>query len=342
MKFAITIIAVLFAWSVNAAGIDDLKHKASLRDPQAQYDLALHYQNGIDVEPSAEQAQYWFELAAENGNNAAQTELIKLLLKSPTQEDIEQALYWLTQQAVNGDISVRAKIAKISEQYADQLAPDSLALIWYRVAGQTSTQAEEKYAQLLENRFNQRRLKQVSQLEQLDSAFEQSRTDALIAEPTAEPSSGSISSDHVTISLIIITAIGTLLFLAHTKRRRNRTNQQQQETLAELNKKLRNQNRSEQRLRAQLTTLIKQYKKLQAQTQPQPQNNVSDTRSKITTACTLFACEMSSIPDETVLKQRYRQLSKVYHPDAGGNSAAMTQLNQAFKLLTAARKAQNK
>lgn len=340
MKIVTAIIATFFACSVVAGGIEQLKQNASQQDPHAQYELALHYLNGSDVEPSLQQAKYWFDLAAENGNQEAQKELVKLLLNTPDDEDVEQALYWLTLLAVNGASQDQMKLAKTYEKYSSRLANDTNAIIWYRIATPGSPQAEQKYSELLEARFNQRRLKQVAQIDQLNSAFEQPQSKATSAlQGTPLISEGIITSDRVTIVAVVALISALLVWSATRQRRRWRRSKEQQYTISELHKKLQNQIRSEARLRQQMTTLLKQYKKLQAEqtTSPKPANG-----QKLVTACTLFGCDPHTIPAEAVLKQRYRQLSKVYHPDAGGSSAAMVQLNQSIKLLIATSKAQSK
>lgn len=53
-----------------------LKNSAEKGDPVAQYQLGFNYQTGIGVPRDLEQARYWYELSAKNGNTAARNNLI--------------------------------------------------------------------------------------------------------------------------------------------------------------------------------------------------------------------------------------------------------------------------
>ncbi len=307
MKSLIGLLLALFTSISPATTIDDLKQQANLSDPLAQYDLALHYLNGVDVERSLPQAQYWLEQAAENDNLAARTELINLLRnQTPSTKNTEQTLYWLSLQAISGDQKAPLQLAQLTETRSDQLRPDSLPIIWYHIAARYSPVAEEKYSQLLEARFNQRRLKQVSQADQLSAL---TGSPALTTTQTEE--SGAVNPDYLSVVIVVLLSVAVLFILIKRKRQRYLATKQQVNDLEKLHKKLQQGKNSD--------------------LPPSGQQQLDN-------ACLMFGCNPGTIPDEKTLKQHYRLLSKIYHPDAGGTSDSMTQLNYAFKLLMTVRK----
>lgn len=51
-------------------------------------------------------------------------------------------------------------------------------------------------------------------------------------------------------------------------------------------------------------------------------------------ACAVFGYSPEQIPNQTAIKRRFRQLSKIYHPDSGGADQEMKRLNQALKIIS--------
>ncbi|POF60482.1 hypothetical protein CRN58_03410, partial [Vibrio vulnificus] len=90
-----------------------------------------------------------------------------------------------------------------------------------------------------------------------------------------------------------------------------------------LEKELKSQQFSNKQLKRQLEKVFNEYKKLQNQ-----QKN-----HKVALACAMFGYLPSNIPDEKSIKIRFRQLSKLYHPDARGSEEEMKRLNGALKVL---------
>lgn len=50
-------------------------------------------------------------------------------------------------------------------------------------------------------------------------------------------------------------------------------------------------------------------------------------------ACAMFGFHPDQLPDERSIKLRYKQLSKIYHPDMKGSEEEMKRLNSSLKLI---------
>ncbi|MGT0150176.1 DnaJ domain-containing protein [Vibrio metschnikovii] len=59
----------------------------------------------------------------------------------------------------------------------------------------------------------------------------------------------------------------------------------------------------------------------------------SPTRPDFSLACALLGFHPHRLPDEKIIKQRYKQLSKIYHPDLQGSEEEMKRLNGAMKII---------
>lgn len=90
-----------------------------------------------------------------------------------------------------------------------------------------------------------------------------------------------------------------------------------------MEKELKVQQFSNKQLKRQLEKVFNEYKKLQNQ----------HKQHKLALACAMFGYLPSGIPDEKAIKIRFRQLSKLYHPDARGSEEEMKRLNGALKVL---------
>ncbi|WP_197413067.1 J domain-containing protein [Vibrio sp. MEBiC08052] len=345
------ICLLLVLASAHAADINTLRQQAILRDRNAQYQLALYYQQGQGVKADPKQSFYWMEQAAENGHTQAQLQVVNAYLNGSNgvTPDKTQAIYWLTRLATQGDTVAQFKLGQLYEQVAD-LSGETQALIWYRIAGQSNPTAEQRYSQLLEQQFNHRRMKEISQRKALE--------DAQTADPASSPIAGKphfnnaqIDAAQFTLPQIISGVFGVILMLivallgvvcvrlkkrlkaaeaAHSVvqpqpseplRIQSDTNMQQQ--------KIKQQEQTIRKQKQQMTMLFQELKRLQ-QTQLKPQ---STRPQNLDLACALFGFSATEIPDIKQIKQRYKQLSKIYHPDMKGSDEEMKRLNQALKSL---------
>lgn len=325
-------------WPSYAADVNELQRLAAQRDPIAQFQLATQYLQGNDIEPSAQKAQYWFEQAAESGHVGAQTALIQLYLAdTPSPQDLNDALYWLTLQASSGAEGSQIRLGEYFIQYGDQIDSINQALVWYRIAAAHSKKAEQAYYSLLQAQFDDKRLKRVQQLEQLSGVLEHAEDSPNEINSSTSPiDEGEIHTDIASVLGLSSIALLLLLILMKRKKRRSTIASQQSSLHQQLTRQLKISQRTIDKQKQQLNALVKQYKKLQQANENKPSSN----QQQLLHACLLFGCDAKHLPDEKSLKLRYRQLSKIYHPDAGGNTEAMAQLNQSLKLLVALGQAQ--
>lgn len=346
------ICLLLVLASAHAADINTLRQQAILRDRNAQYQLALHYQQGDGVKADPKQSFYWMEQAAENGHTQAQLQVANAYLNGSNgvTPDKTQAIYWLTRLATQGDTAAQFKLGQLYEQVAD-LSGETQALVWYRIAGQSNPIAEQRYSQLLEQQFNHRRMKEISQRK----AFE----DAQAVDPASSPVPGSpafknaqdatqftlpqiISSVIAAILMLVVALLGVVSVRLKKQLRiaeathpvvqtqpseslpiQSGTNTQQQ--------KIKQQEQTIRKQKQQMTMLFQELKRLQqTQLKQQPAHP-----QNLDLACALFGFSATEIPDIKQIKLRYKQLSKIYHPDMKGSDEEMKRLNQALKSLLA-------
>src|ERR1043166_8561367 len=76
-----------------------------------QYNLACLYLNGEKSKKNLENTFYWFQKAAENGNELAIYNLA--LLYEKTEQSLEKSLYWYQKIAENGNERIQYKLACI-------------------------------------------------------------------------------------------------------------------------------------------------------------------------------------------------------------------------------------
>ncbi|MEZ8226229.1 hypothetical protein AB6C43_19540 [Vibrio splendidus] len=303
------------------------------QDPVSQYQLAQAYESGVDVPVSTSDALYWYTQSAENGNPNAQFRLGEWYLAGTGVEQSNKlALEWFIKAALHGNQRAPIEVAKIYESSLekDLLQPLDAAQLWYEAALKDNLDAEDGYNRVLEAQFNQQRAKQISSIEQLND-----NVSAEANQPSTFPSaltsrdqatrSNLTSSDYmmgaVLAVLIAIVSISATLVISRKRQglKSGELNQQQQTLEAQLSAKdftIKQQKR-------QLQTIYNELKK--------QKNNKSLNNFQV--ACALFGYTPSSIPDQKSIKIRYKQLSKIYHPDGHGCDEEMKRLNNALKTI---------
>ena len=195
---------------------------------------------------------------------------------------------------------------------------------WYQLAALKNPQAEEAYNQFLEERFNQLRAKQVSEIVELDktatheeaqdiSAFEQ--------EQKAETTNIWYASGALGLSVLI----GGFAFgyRRHNKKVEANIAHEASQSL-QLQTQVKELQFANKQLKRQLEKVFKEFKKIKGQSDNQ----------KLAIASATFGYTPQRIPDSKAVKLRYRQLSKLYHPDSRGSEDEMKRLNQAFKIIS--------
>lgn len=309
------------------ADLSELIAQANQGDRNAQYQLAIDYQSGQNTPVSQDDAFYWFQQAAESGHPAAMIQLANTYLSgSGTEKDIDKALLWLTKAFATGNQDAAIQIGQLYESLNRSPAPQTMAEIWYHTVAGSNPKAEQLYTQKLEQKFNQQRARQVSSIEQLESTIDQSATSQ---EPTATTShtqnqTESLMSDYLFIILFVLIIVALLSVYRYVKQARQQQSTQEQEKLTT---QLNEQSGVVKQQKRQLDKLYRELKKLQSTQATQSQDH------KLALACAMFGFHPSQLPDERNVKIRYKQLSKIYHPDMKGSEEEMKRLNGALKII---------
>ncbi|MBY7824833.1 J domain-containing protein [Vibrio fluvialis] len=310
------------------ADLSELIAQANQGDRNAQYQLAIDYQSGQNTPVSQDDAFYWFQQAAESGHPAAMIQLANTYLSgSGTEKDIDKALFWLTKAFATGNQDAAIQIGQLYESLNRSPASQTMAEIWYHTVADSNPKAEQLYTQLLEQKFNQQRARQVSSIEQLESTIDQS---AASQEPTATTTSHtqnqteSLMSDYLFIILFVLVIVALLSVYRYVKQARQQQSTQEQEKLTT---QLNEQSGVVKQQKRQLDKLYRELKKLQSTQATQNQDH------KLALACAMFGFHPSQLPDERNVKIRYKQLSKIYHPDMKGSEEEMKRLNGALKII---------
>ncbi|MFB1053634.1 J domain-containing protein [Vibrio diabolicus] len=313
--------ALLFLFSLCFSGYS-LASQAP-NDPIEQYEYAQQLLASNKAEASTE-TRYWLEQSANQGYLPAQKQLANDFAEGIYGEKNEtQALYWLTSIALNDPTDRGFLLANFIQRNQDKVTASQLTEALYQMASQHNPAAEQAYNQLLEQRFNQLRAKQVSQIKSLDKKAEQTQEEksTTIAKPNVE-----YSQFLWLIWLAAILIISGLSFLVIKKLKQNRKaleakEESQNQRMAAKVKELEFTNKQ---LKRQLEKVFKEFKKSKTQAE----------NHKLSVACAMFGYTPQHIPDLQAIKLRYRQLSKLYHPDTRGSEEEMKRLNHAFKLVS--------
>ncbi|MBW3696814.1 hypothetical protein EK599_14030 [Vibrio sp. T187] len=323
-KFIVSTLFLISATLAHADTIASLTEQAQQQDPESQYLLAQSYDLGVDIEENKENAFYWYSQAAQNGQLNAQSKLAYFLAKGiGTEKDIDEAIRWYSQLAAQGNTQAPLQLARLYETYQGSIKPLDMAEIWYQIANQSNPDAEEGYSRVLEAKFNARRAKQISSIEQLDVAFteidEPELNDA--APKPAEPKPQFATSDYLSVAVLVLLTSALIVVVKRTRRKKS-------------TQKLAHQQQIEAQLKSSQFTIKQQKRQLEAMFREVKKQQASSKTQKLKVACALFGYTPSSIPAPKQIKIRYKQLSKLYHPDLHGSDEEMKRLNAALKTIS--------
>lgn len=109
---------------------------ANRGDSDAQFNVALHYQDGIELPQDYSKAYYWFRKAANQGHAAAQYSLALLLTKGLGHpKDEREGATWYRMAAEQGHQAAQFNLAVMYEN--GQGVPKDLimAYVWFALAG---------------------------------------------------------------------------------------------------------------------------------------------------------------------------------------------------------------
>ena len=325
----------IFASITNTDVVDALLQQAELNNPRAQYQVAQAYKTGDGVTQSSQEAIYWLKQAATNRYKPAQRELIDNYLHAgQTKSNQEQAFYWLTKLAISGDDQAQFELGQLYEQEAEQVDTLGQAKLWYQIAAEHNPQAETALSRILEQEFNDQRAKQLADISQLDEQYNSSLTNA---NQTTVSVIGNLLNP---LSILLLSALSTLimilLWLWRSKKSfLRRHHEQSEKTLSHsetLKQQIQQKDRALHKQNQQLERLYNQLKKQQAALKVAPTKATNKT-SHLELACAMLGFSADRLPDEKQIKQRYKQLCKIYHPDLKGSEEEMKRLNTCIKLV---------
>ncbi|NVC62041.1 J domain-containing protein [Vibrio sp. 05-20-BW147] len=314
-------LGLLFTANTLADTTQELTVKAKQQDPKAQYQLAVQLEKH-QTDGSAVDALYWYQQSADLGYEPAQFKLAQSFEQGlGTSVDVKQAANWYLHAALQGNQQALLQLGALFEKEGQQFSHLDLAQLWFGLTAKQNEKADAEYNRILELKFNQLRAKQVSAISQLDSALAEPSDPSFTTELHQEESSLLFPIYKDWWVLVILLTIIALVTIARAVRKRRLTQQIDQHLMLE--KELKNQQFNNKQLKRQLEKVFNEYKKIQSQ----------NKNHKLALACAMFGYLPSNIPDEKSIKIRFRQLSKLYHPDAQGSEEEMKRLNGALKVL---------
>ncbi len=121
----------------NGTRVDALRVRADAGDTEAQFELALCYENGEGVPCDFAQALRWFQSAAAADHAESQYRVgLAFAYGIHVQQDYDQAVDWYRQSAEQGNANAQYALG-MSYDYGIALPEDKLAAIsWYRKAAE--------------------------------------------------------------------------------------------------------------------------------------------------------------------------------------------------------------
>ena len=310
--------------------IAELLSKASNNDAVAQYQLALRYQSGEGITQNLSEAFYWFQQSSERNQPQAMHQLAKMYLRGQgTEIDTAEGIYWLTKLATQGNAKAQFELGKQYQAIKNSPTSQQMTEIWFRTAAESLPEAEQAYSQILEDKFNQQRAKQVSAIDQLDNEAN-SQQETL-------PTPSRLDLDKLNWVYVVILASIALLMLVTSLNQRQKRQKHEADASDQLTEQQQLEQKLEQKLADNIAVIKKQKRQLEVlyQELKRSQKNQANTNQdqKFQLACAVFGYHPSQVPDEKAIKVRYKQLSKIYHPDTKGSDEEMKRLNGSLKTI---------
>lgn len=322
------LLLVLFCLSYSAlASTEALEKQALLNNADAQYQLGLAYETGEGVKRDLTKAAHWYQQASENEHPAATFNYAQALeFGRGVQANPSKAALLYTKLAVQGDVSALGKVAKLYQQAAVDIPNEDQAVLWYSLAKDASPSYQEAYDAALQAQFNAQQLRQIEALKQQEQANAPQAV-------TRIPSPESTSSDwrwliHASYLVLIgaIIAIGVYL-----QRQTIRASNDHELNLGQLQQNLAKQQQVIKTLQKQLKSATEQLRSRSTDSQ---NSSFQKPHSAVRDAYLRFGLNINEQPTARQIKARYKQLSRIYHPDAQGSEEEMKQLNLALNTLT--------
>lgn len=312
-----SIRTIVFGLILSAGLSGNLFASQTPTSPEQQFQYAQQ-----SVTNSKEEVRYWLEQSAKQGYLPAQKQLARDFesgLTGPASSSL--AIYWLTSIALNDPKDQGYLLASFLEKNQADISINELIEAWYQLSSIHNPQAEAAYNQLLEQRFNQLRAKQVSEIEELDkkSAVQHE----ILPGSAEEPYISQLKPFMAFGIMSLIVGVGWIGYRRQRDTQLDRSAREATQT-QQLDMKVKELEFTNKQLKRQLEKVFREFKKTKSQ---------SDNH-KFELACAIFGYTPQTLPESKAIKLRYRQLSKLYHPDSRGSEEEMKRLNQAFRLIT--------
>jgi tetratricopeptide (TPR) repeat protein len=117
---------------------------ADIGDPQAQFDVAWTYQNGLGVPADPAQAVQWYRRAAENGHAMAANNLGVLYKNGVgTERDYAEAMRWYRRAADAGNAEAQNNIGVLFDNGQGVTRDYGQAMLWFRRAADAGNVSAE-------------------------------------------------------------------------------------------------------------------------------------------------------------------------------------------------------
>ena len=294
-------------------------HSATRTEQQTQHAVSAY-----------RDAQDGLTLSSQSDRFPAQNPLDRELTDAtPKQLDTKQALFNAVSTALNNPSDRGMLLADLLHHHSHTITLADLTDTFYQFAAQNNPQAEQSYHQFLQQRFDELRAKQLADIAQLNEQAIQKEKSHPVQPPLAIQAD-SAKKKSATVDLIDISLLGMVLLLLLSVIVVFKTRQRHLKAAAASDQisplVLQNEQLKAliRQLKYKFEKLFKEYNKLKLQQEQQ----------ELAVACAVFGYSPEQIPNQTAIKRRFRQLSKIYHPDSGGSDQEMKRLNQALKIIS--------
>lgn len=311
-----------------------LTAQAAQESTDTAYPLAPIAQTSQTESPLSQASLYHLQQAAEQGDSVAMEQLARhYLADTGTPSNSEQALRWLIKLATLGDTQAAIIIGKRYEQGEHFPNPLTMAEFWYHSVAERDTTAEEHYSRVLQKKFDQQRAKQISNITALENAthsptLNEPLPNSSSSSSQVEPTQRSISWVQIGLFSLFALLFGVALFALYFRINSRGVHSSSQSLQLDQNKQqLNEQAVLIKQQKRQLDTLYRELKRLQQQQNSQQQEQ------QLALACSCLGVNPQQLPDERRIKLRYKQLSKIYHPDTQGSDEEMKRLNESLQIV---------
>jgi TPR repeat protein len=142
--------------------------KANQGDANAQYTLALMYENGVEIPRDPRYAVYWYTKAAEQGHVEAQYRLGTIYRYGCGDEvvllDFKKGVYWITKASEQGHVIAQYNLGHIYEWGDTGPLDYKQAFFWYTKAAEKGYVFAEDDREMMLERMSQSQIEEVRKL----------------------------------------------------------------------------------------------------------------------------------------------------------------------------------